>query len=720
MSEADELLNKLKTAHSSEDVQLVQSAIEFAAQVHKDQKRLSGDPYITHPLAVANILFDLEQDPMTIAAGLLHDSVEDGNVTLEDITKKFGAEIATLVYGVTKLGKLSFESKEERQAENFRKMFLSMGEDIRVIIIKLSDRLHNMKTIEFLPTERQRDVALETREIFAPLAHRLGMWSLKWQLEDLAFRVLNPDDYRRIKNQVLQKREGREQYINEFIERLNEQLSKVNITAHIYGRAKHFFSIYRKLMIKNIEFDDLYDLFAVRVIVDSVKDCYAVLGVVHSVWKPIPGRFRDHIAVPKSNGYQSLHTTVIGHGGKPVEVQIRTKDMHRIAEYGIAAHWRYKEGGGVKSFDSKLAWLRQMLEVQSDMADAKDFLENLKTDLFVDEIFIFTPKGDVISLPAGSTTIDFAYRVHTEVGHKCIGAKINGRIVNLDHKLESGDIIEILLAKTGNPKLDWISMARTPGARSKIKHWFKKQKREENIISGKESLMSQLKAEDLNSDIFFEGNHLQWILSQFNLENIEDLYVLIGQGEISPFQVYKKLSSKLSSEKILVPREEEIKETVSIIYHRKKSKKSGIKVSGLSNVLVKISKCCAPLPGDEIVGFVTKGKGVSIHRRNCKNVLLESHDKAKMVDVDWVLDPDVTYPVEIEVEAFDKVGQLRDIVAKISETKTNISGAKVKTKRGSFAVINFIVDVTDKDHLQSVMSAIKNVADVVNVDRYIK
>jgi len=474
MKKFQQLLEKVAEYNPQADLAIIEKAFEFAQKAHLEHKRLSGEPYISHPLSVALILADLEQDHLTIAAALLHDVIEDAGVTHEELFKLFGDQVAKMVEGVSKLSQFSFVSREVRQAENFRKMFIAMGEDFRIIIIKLADRLHNMQTLEFLPEPKQKETALETREIFAPLAHRLGMWRLKWELEDLAFVYLEPDKYREIKKKFSESRKDRESYIQSFIEQVSGMFTHVGIKYEISGRPKHFYSVYRKMVDQNLEFDEIYDLTAVRIVVDSVKECYAVLGVTHATWKPVPGRFRDYIAMPKSNGYQSLHTTLIGPGGKPVEVQIRTHEMHRISEYGIAAHWRYKEGATDKKLDEKMFWFREMLEWQNELRDAKDFMENLKVNLFVDEVFVFTPKGDVFGLPIGATPVDFAYRVHTEVGHRVVGAKVNGRIAPLDHKLCSGDIVEILTGKKDRPNKDWVRFVKTAAARIKIRHWFKK------------------------------------------------------------------------------------------------------------------------------------------------------------------------------------------------------------------------------------------------------
>ncbi|OGC04256.1 hypothetical protein A2276_06620 [candidate division WOR-1 bacterium RIFOXYA12_FULL_43_27] len=626
---------------------MIEKARRFAEEKHKDHKRLSGEPFITHPIEVARILTELEQDEPTICAALLHDTIEDAGVTVEEISRLFSPEIAELVSGVTKLGQLVYESKEERQAENFRKMFIAMGRDLRVIIIKLADRLHNMRTLQYLSPKRIRENALETREIYAPLAHRLGMWKLKWELEDLSFQYLEPEQFADINKKVAESRGSREEYINRFQAEVKALLDKVNIPSTIYGRAKHFYSIYQKMLARGIEFEEIYDLTAVRIIVDSVKECYAVLGIIHAAWKPIPGRFRDYIAVPKSNGYQSLHTTVVGEGGRPVEIQIRTKKMHRVAEYGIAAHWVYKEKTTDREFDLKMSWFRRLLENQSELKDAKDFMESLKIDLFTDEVFVYTPKGDVFQLTVGSTPVDFAYHVHTQVGHRVAGAKANGRIVPLDYKLQNGDIIDIITGKVDQPSLDWLNFVKSANARSRIKNWFKKHREEEYVAEKK----------------------------------IE---------ETRPVEI-----SKPHKRKIVL----------------------GIKVSGLENVSTRISKCCKPLPGDRIIGIVSSGKGVSVHKAACPTLARQKVNKEKLVEVEWDLSRDSFYPVEIEVEAFDRVGVFKDILSQISNTGTNVSSASVTTKRGSSAFLNIIVDVKNVEHLQKVTASIRSVSDVYDVKR---
>ncbi|MCU0640772.1 MAG: bifunctional (p)ppGpp synthetase/guanosine-3',5'-bis(diphosphate) 3'-pyrophosphohydrolase [Candidatus Margulisbacteria bacterium] len=647
-----ELLEKIRSYNPKADLTIVEQAYAFAADVHKEHKRLSGDPYIAHPLAVAHILADLEQDPLTIAAAFLHDTVEDGDVTSEEIAAQFGPDVAKMVEGVTKLSQLSFTSREERQAENFRKMFVAMGEDYRIIVIKLADRLHNMQTLEPLSPAKQRETALETREIFAPLAHRMGMWRLKWQLEDLSFTYLEPEAYAQIRAKVAESRGDREAFINDFIARIRELLQKFQIKAEVNGRAKHFYSIYRKMTDQRLEFEQIYDLTAVRIITDSVKECYNVLGVVHDAWKPIPGRFFDYIAMPKSNGYQSLHTTVVSETGRPVEIQIRTKEMHRIAEYGVAAHWRYKEGVTDKALDQKIAWLRQMLDWQSELKDAKDFMDSLKIDLAAEEVFAFTPKGDVFGLTVGATPLDFAYRVHTQVGHRCVGARVNGKIVPLDAPLNNGDIVEIITGKKDAPSLDWLGLVKTTGARVKIKKWLKEQRG--------------------------------------------------GETEAAPLPVIVKEEPPARKPLAVRPRTKG---------------KSAVKVAGLENVLVKFSRCCYPIPGEEIVGFVTQGRGISVHKANCPNAVRQAGADEKMVKVNWNPDAKQIYPVELEVEAFDRVGIFKDILTKIADAGTNVSAAKVTTKRGSSAVLRLVVDVTDSEHLARVAAEVRKIGDVYNIRR---
>ncbi len=713
----EDLKTKVLSYDPSADTKLIDQVYAYAAEKHKEHKRLSGDPYITHPLAVAEILSGLEQDTATICAALLHDTIEDAGVTFAEISSKFSPEIAKLVEGVTKLGQLVYETREIRQAESFRKMFVAMGEDLRVIVIKLADRLHNMRTLKYLPSEKQKETSQETRDIFAPLAHRLGMWKLKWELEDLAFSYLEPESYNLLRKKVGESREEREDYIENFMAKVRETLAKFDLKAEIYGRPKHFYSIYRKMVDQNLEFEEIFDLTAVRVIVDSVKDCYAVLGIIHAAWKPLPDRFRDYIAVPKSNGYQSLHTTVMGEGARSVEVQIRTREMHRIAEYGVAAHWVYKEEATDKNFDKKMAWFRQMLETQTELKDARDFMDSLKIDLFVDEVFVFTPKGQVIQLPITATPVDFAYHVHTEVGHRCVGAKVNGRIVPLDYQLKNGEIVDILTGKADNPSLDWLNFTRTAGARTKLKAWFRKRKREESLVRGREVLEDEIKKLRLHPKEVLTVENVDWLVKETKAKTADDLFADIGYGEVSAFDCARKLRDKFPG--ALKVEKEEAQPFIQV-KPRKRKIIHGLKIAGMDGILTRISKCCKPLPGDEIIGVVTRGRGVAIHKLDCSTLQRSNPGTERLVKVEWDLTSDVFYPVEIEVEAFDRVGVLHDILEKISETKTNVSSADIKTKRGSTMFLKLVIDIKNIEHLQLVCAAIRKVADVYDVSRAIR
>jgi len=643
----------------------------------------------------------MDADAITIAASLLHDVVEDTDVDIETIEKNFGQEIALLVEGVTKLSKLTGASTEERQAENLRKMFLAMAKDVRVIFIKLADRLHNMRTLSYLPVDRQKVIAQETLDIFAPLAHRLGMWRIKWELEDLSFKYLEPEKYREISRLVAKTRREREEYIQEAISIIKNSLTSLGIIADIQGRPKHLYSIYMKMKRDNITFDQIYDLLGIRIIVESTKDCYAVLGIIHSLWKPIPGRFKDYIAVPKSNMYQSLHTTVIGPKGEPLEIQIRTYEMHRIAEYGIAAHWKYKEGKTDKDFDLKLSWLRQLLEWQKDMQDAREFVEQVKVDLFEDEVFVFTPKGDVIPLPRGATPVDFAFRIHTEVGTHCVGAKVNGRIVPLDYKLNSGEIVEILTSKSAAPSLDWLSFVTTNSAKNRIRQYFKKLKREENIARGKETLEKELKR--IQGDLLEKMRELEWspLLEAFKLSEPEDLFFAIGNGDITSPQIQQALN--------IIPQEEKI------ITLPKRENWKGVYINGVDNVLVRLAQCCNPLPGDEIIGYVTQGRGVTIHRKDCNNI--KNLPKEKLIDVHWTPDNSYRFNARIDVYARDRVGLLKDILTEVSNLGSNVYDTRAIVKNGRVNIY-IVLEVQNIHHCDAIVRAIKGVKDVIMVGRH--
>jgi GTP pyrophosphokinase len=715
-----ELLEKLHK-RSSQAAELVEKAYRFAEEAHRGQLRNSGEDYIQHPLEVAKILLDLEMDEATIAAALLHDVVEDTRYTLEDIEEEFGSQIALLVDGVTKLGRIEYKSKMEQQVENLRKMFLAMAKDIRVILIKLADRLHNMRTLKYHSLEKQKEIAQETLEIFAPLANRLGIFRIKWELEDLAFRYLKPQEYYDLSEGIALKRKEREEQINEVIVQLRQRLGEVGIHVDIAGRPKHFYSIYRKMITQHKELSEIYDLTAVRVIVDSVNDCYGALGIIHTLWKPLPGRFKDYIAMPKPNMYQSLHTTLVGAHGEPFEIQIRTWEMHRTAEYGIAAHWQYKEG--VKptagSFDQKLSWLRQLLEWQHDSRDAGEFMESLKIDLFADTVFVFTPKGDVVELPAGSCPLDFAYRVHTDVGHRCIGAKINSRIIPLETKLTNGDIVEILTSKQANgPSRDWLSFVKTSQAKNRIRQWFRKEQREENIARGREGLEREVRKLGMDPEILLKPEALQVILKAYNFSSIDDLYAVLGDGAVTINKVLMRLREDLSKEekeKLQLAALQQGDGKPSSAYGKASQ---GVRVKGVDNVLIRFSRCCNPLPGDDIVGYITRGRGVSIHRRECDNIKAHSsEEQERMVGVMWDSEVDSIYPVDVEIFGLDRSRMVTDVMNAVLDSRTHILGINARVSKDKMAHIQLSIEIRNLGHLYNVMQKIRRVKDVTSVER---
>ncbi|ASN05129.1 RelA/SpoT family protein [Virgibacillus necropolis] len=725
---SEDVIEKARTYLSVDDADFIRRAYEFAERAHADQFRKSGEPFIIHPVQVAGILVELEMDPETIAGGFLHDVVEDTDVTLEDIETNFNHEVAMLVDGVTKLGKIKYKSKEAIQAENHRKMFVAMAKDIRVILIKLADRLHNMRTLKHLPPEKQRRKANETLEIFAPLAHRLGISTMKWELEDIALRYLNPQQYYRIVQLMKQKRDQRESYIQDVMDQVNKQVEEVNIDADISGRPKHLYSIYRKMIQQNKQFTEIYDLLAVRIIVDSIKDCYAVLGIIHTCWKPMPGRFKDYIAMPKPNLYQSLHTTVIGPKGDPLEVQIRTKEMHEISEYGIAAHWAYKEGHQLnkdkKSFEEKLTWFREILDWQNETHDAEEFMESLKVDLFSDMVYVFTPKGDVIELPSGSVPLDFAYRIHTEIGNKTIGSKINGKMEPLDYKLKNGDIIDVMTSKHSyGPSQDWIKVTQTSQAKNKIKQFFKKQRREENIVKGKELVDKEIRALGIEPKEALTQENLQRIFEKFNFTNEEDMYAAVGYQGITAALISTRLTDKIRQSKL---KEQDLAQTLEEVKTDVKANKthkrdSGVKVAGVDNLLVRLSKCCNPVPGDTIVGYITKGRGVSVHRSDCPNVQTEDA-KQRFLHVEWETNqPDKKqYHVDLEISGYDRRGLLNEVLQAVNETKTNITQVTGRSDRNKMAVIHITILIHDTNHLRKIVERIKQIKEVYTVTRTVQ
>lgn len=720
-----EFRHLIDTIHSylpQADCEDVTKAYHAAEEAHKEQHRVSGEPYILHPLAVAQILADMKIDTTTITAALLHDVVEDTACTLEDLRQEFGREVAFLVDGVTKLSRLNYRTKEDQQLNSMRKMFLAMAKDVRVVVIKLADRLHNMRTLRYMRSDKQKRIAQETLEIFAPLAHRLGIFNIKWELEDLSFRYLEPDKYYDLVDQMKQKRHVREEIVNEAIDVLRKALDDAHIHCEINGRPKHFYSIYKKMKKDNRDLSQVYDLFAIRVIVDDVKDCYGVLGIVHSLWKPLPYRFKDYIAMPKPNNYQSLHTTVIGTRGQPVEIQIRTWEMHHIAEYGVAAHWRYKEGNQTANkdaFDEKMGWLRNLLEWQ-DTSNPQEFVNALKLDAFSDEVFVFSPRGDVIDLPQGTIPIDFAYRIHTDVGHRCVGAKINGKIVPLDYRLKNGDIVEIITSKTGKPSLDWLNIVGSSESRSKIRNWFKKENREENIEKGLEALERECKRLNHDWKTLNVGGRLGRVAKQMNAGSEDDLAAAVGYGGFAVNTVLIKL---LELQKKDLQKQEE-QNTSLVMLEKLKPRKpvkhsgTGILVKGEPGLLVRLAKCCSPVPGDPIIGFITRGRGVSVHRADCPNVTHGQSDVDRLIDVEWDYEGDERFEVNMEIVAYDRTGIMAEIMAALAEMKISILSINAKTSDTKNVVIHMGISIKDLAQFEFITTKIRRLKDVYAVERY--
>ena len=718
-----DVFNVLKKKRRKINTKLILKAYNYANDNHKGQKRFSGEEYIVHPLNVAYILSDIGLDDETICAALLHDVVEDTQITHEDVVKEFGTEIGDIVEGVTKLSKLQYRTREEEQVENYRKMFLAMGKDIRVILIKLADRLHNMRTLKYLKRDRQIANAQETMDLYAPLANRLGMYSLKWELEDLAFKYLEPDEYREIVEGLDEKREARLAFIEKIKEQLKHELKSQRIEAEVTGRAKHIYSIYRKMQRDNITLDQVYDLFALRIIVNSVKDCYAALGIVHDLYNPMPGRFKDYIALPKANMYQSLHSTLLGPKGVPFEVQIRTWDMHRIAEFGIAAHWAYKEANKFRKTtvtveEDKLSWLRESLEWQKDMQDPQEFLNTLKTELFEDEVYVFTKNGDIKVLPKGSTPIDFAYNIHTEIGHKMTGAKINGKMMPIITKLHNGDIIEIIT--TDNPKgpsRDWLKFVQSSSAKNKILQWFKKADRDENIERGKDAIQKEIKRIGMQETELFKQEYIDAVIEKYKFTSMNDMYASVGFGAVSVGKIISKLLYEYRKEH----EEENIEEKIEELSTKKrvvrKNNNSGIIVKGIDNCLVKFSKCCNPVPGDEIIGYITKGRGVSVHRKDCINIKELFEDEERIIDVEWSPEEKATYKVDVEVHANDRSGLVSDIAKEINNSKAIMLVINSKVNKEKIVVTNLTLEVENLDELNKILKALRKIDSVYEVQR---
>jgi GTP pyrophosphokinase len=706
-----ELLSEIPRYQPGADLDLVRRAYAFSEEVHDGQRRMSGEPYHVHPLEVAGLLVDFKMDVTTVTAGLLHDVLEDTATSKDILVERFGADIAELVDGVTKIGKLAFASREERQAENFRKMLVAMARDIRVLMIKLADRLHNMRTLEYLPSDKRRKIAQETLDIYAPLAHRLGMAKVKGELEDLALRVLHPEAYDDLQRRVAKRRLEREAEINQVIAILSKKLGEVGIQAQITGRPKHFFSIYKKMQ-QGREFDEIYDLTAVRLLAPTVRDCYGALGVVHSLWKPVPGRFKDFIAIPKSNMYQSLHTSVIGPKGDPIEIQIRTPEMHRIAEEGIAAHWLYKEKRGKDGFDQAFVWLRQLLEWQQEMKDPREFMETVKIDLFPDEVYVFTPKGDVKALPEGSTPIDFAYAVHTEVGNHCVGARVNGKLVPLRQPLRQGDIVEVVTSPTQKPSRDWLKVVRSTRARSKVKQWLRTEERSRSVMLGRELLEREAKKHRLAPTTLLESAEMAKVAVEHGYSTVDDLLAGLGYGKTS---VQTVIARFLPAETQAETKPEPTRPTKALARSRGES---GITLKGVNDVLARFAKCCTPVPGDPIVGFITRGRGITVHTRDCPNLAAGAVETERTVEVEWDVAEKLPLPVKIAVFiGRDRPGLLAEISTAISSRQVNIVKAEVTVTEDRKGINHFTVEVADLDQLQGVMGAIGAIKDVIGVER---
>ena len=726
-----ELVKSVAKYHPSDDTSMIEKAYRTACEAHKDQKRKSGEPYVIHPLCVAIILADLEMDKETIVAGLLHDIVEDTDITGEMLREQFGEEVEQLVDGVTKLGKLNYVAdKLEVQAENLRKMFLAMAKDIRVIIIKLADRLHNMRTLQYMPEKKRLEKARETMDIYAPIAQRLGISRIKVELDDLSLKYLEPDIYYELAEKIAVKKDARQAFIDEIADDVRHHMERAGIKAQIYGRAKHFFSIYKKMVNQQKSLDQIYDLFAVRIIVDTIKDCYSALGIIHEMYKPIPGRFKDYIAMPKQNMYQSLHTTLIGPGGTPFEIQIRTADMHRVAEYGIAAHWKYKEESNgnhvsVDKQEEKLTWLRQILEWQQDMSDNREFMDLLKSDLnlFNDSVYCFTPAGDVKNLPNGSTPVDFAYSIHSAVGNRMIGARVNGKLVPIDYEIQNGDRIEVITSQNSRgPSRDWLKIVRSTQAKNKINQWFKQELKEENIVRGREAIASFCKAKGFPVSELTKPEYIDAVLRKYGFKDWESVLAAVGHGGLKEGQIVNKLLETFEKDHQKNVTDEEVLREGGLRERRHSSKGgSGIIVKGIDDVAVRFSKCCSPVPGDDIIGFVTRGRGVSIHRADCINIVnLPEEERGRLIEADWQA-PETTshssYTANIKIFATNRTGLLVDLSRIFTERKIDVTYVNSRTSRQGLATIEFEFDISGRDELHTLIEKIRQVESVMDVER---
>ncbi len=735
MKKRTEFLNSILEYNPKYDMELIAKAYDLAEEMHRGQLRKSGEPYLIHPMNVAEILADLGMDEDTIIAGLLHDVVEDTEYTNEQLIQDFGEEVALLVDGVTKLGSLKFESKEEKQAENLRKMFLAMSKDIRVIIIKLSDRLHNLRTINYMSHDKIIEKCRETLDIYAPLAARLGIYAMKMELEDIALKFLEPEVYYDLAEQISERKGEREDAIDDVIKQINKNLGEIDIKYDIYGRSKHFYSIYKKMKYQHKQLDEIFDLMAVRIIVESVKDCYAVLGLVHTMWTPVPGRFKDYIAMPKPNMYQSLHTTVIGENGKPFEIQIRTYEMHRIAEYGIAAHWKYKEGIQSDKEEVKLSWLRQTLEWQKDVKDPKEFMETLKMDLFSSQVFVFTPQGDVMELPAGSTPLDFAFKIHSDVGCKCVGAKVNGKMVTIDHKLENGNIIEIVTSpNAAGPSIDWLKIARSSSARTKIRQWLKKENKTDNIDKGKDQIDRYIRKKGYDPRNLLKHSYVNKAIKELNFRNSDELYSQLSNGGpiqsklmnlLLGYEAAAHAAIEAEKEKSLLENLNEMSEKAQKRAEnqkhikRKEKDKSGVIVEGVDNLMIRMARCCNPVPGDDIVGFITKGRGISVHRKDCDNLKsLPEAEKQRCISVSW--DPellDKSFDSEISVVAKDQKGMFSNISKICEDMDVPISGLNAKAEKDETIKINLTLSIKDKNQIDKICRSLKSLPGILEAYR---